>query len=74
MLWLLTILSIIGVILNLKKKRSGFLFWIATNGAWAIVNFAKGIPEQGVLFTVYLVLAIWGYLEWGKNAKITNKM
>lgn len=67
MLWVLTGLSIVGVILNLKRKRAGFLFWIGTNGVWAAFNFYKNIPEQGVLFTVYLMLAVWGYIEWGRE-------
>lgn len=67
MLWVLTVLSIIGVILNIRKKRSGFVFWIITNAAWAVFNFAQGIPEQGTLFTVYLGLAIYGFIDWGKK-------
>ena len=64
MLWALTAISIIGVILNIKKKRLGFVFWIFANGAWAVVNFKAGIPEQGFLFVVYLALAIYGYFAW----------
>lgn len=67
MLWLLTVLSIIGVILNIRKKRSGFVFWIITNGIWATYNFYKDIPEQGVLFVVYLALAIYGFIDWGRK-------
>lgn len=62
--WLLTALSLIGVVLNIKKRREGFICWIFTNAAWAIIDFQAGIPAQGALFTVYFVLAVWGLIEW----------
>ena len=64
---LLTILSIIGVILNIHKRRECFIIWIATNGLWAIYDFKIGAWEQGILFTVYFGLAIWGLLKWQKK-------
>ena len=66
--WLLTILSIIGVILNIKRKKVCFIIWAFTNASWAVIDFIKGIPAQGVLFTVYFILAIWGIIEW-RNTK-----
>ncbi len=63
---LLTILALIGVILNIKKKRICFYIWVVTNTSWAIVDFYKGIPMQGLLFTVYTGLAVWGIFEWKK--------
>ena len=66
--WLLTILSIIGVILNIKRKKVCFIIWAFTNASWAIIDFIKDIPAQGVLFTIYFILAIWGIIEW-RNTK-----
>lgn len=60
----LTFGALVGVILNIKKKKACFYIWLFTNTAWAVVDFYKGIPAQGVLFSVYAVLAIWGILEW----------
>jgi hypothetical protein len=60
----LTFGALVGVILNIKKKKACFYVWLFTNTAWAVVDFYKGIPAQGVLFSVYAVLAIWGILEW----------
>lgn len=67
--WFLTVAAIIGVILNIKKKRACFFIWAATNGAWATIDFYMGIPAQGVLFTVYFGLAIWGIYEWQVKEK-----
>lgn len=65
--WILTAGAITGVILNIKKKRTCFYIWAVTNASWAAVDFYKGIPAQGFLFTVYFALAIWGIFEWKKK-------
>ncbi|MBI5872712.1 MAG: nicotinamide mononucleotide transporter [Candidatus Omnitrophica bacterium] len=64
-MWFLTILSIFGVILNIQKKRSGFLVWMTTNASWCAIDFQAGLPAQGVLFLIYFGLAGWGWLKWG---------
>lgn len=62
--WLLTILSLIGVVLNLHQDRRCFYVWCVTNSAWAVVDFYKGIYAQAVMFLVYLALSIWGLYKW----------
>ena len=64
---ILTILAIVGVVLNIKKKVACFYIWTFTNASWAFVDFYKGIPAQGILFSVYTVLAIYGIYEWRKK-------
>ena len=64
--WLLTCASIVGVILNIQKKRSSFLVWMGTNSAWAAIDFSMGIPAQGVLFSIYFALSALGYVAWKK--------
>ena len=63
-LWLLTGLSLVGVILNIKKAKACFIIWAGTNLAWAIVDFKAGLTAQGTLFVVYFGLAIWGFVAW----------
>jgi len=64
MTWLLTILSLVGVILNIHKRKECFYIWGVTNAGWAIYDFAIGAPAQGTLFAVYFALAIWGIVKW----------
>ena len=66
MIWILTLLSIIGVILNAHKKRVCFLVWMFTNFTWMVIDFRAGIPAQGTLFAVYFCLAIYGWVTWKK--------
>ena len=65
----LTVLALVGVILNIKRKRACFYTWLFTNASWAVVDFYKGIPAQGLLFTIYTALAVWGILEWKEEGK-----
>ena len=63
----LTLLALIGVVLNIKKKVACFYIWFFTNLSWSVVDFYKGIPMQGFLFAVYTVLAVYGILEWRRK-------
>ena len=62
--WLVTILSIIGVVLNIYKRKECFIIWTVTNGAWCIYDFRNGLYPQAALFAIYFVLAIWGLYKW----------
>lgn len=66
--WLLTILSLIGVVLNTHQDRRCFYIWIVTNSSWAAVDFYKGIYAQGTMFVLYLLLSIWGLYKWQHKA------
>ena len=38
-MWIITALSIAGVILNIQKKRICFVIWLFTNASWCIYDF-----------------------------------
>jgi len=67
MIWILTILSLIGVVANIYKKQWCFIIWAFTNFAWMIIDFLNGLPEQSALFALYFILAIWGLYKWKKG-------
>ena len=64
MTWLLTLLSLIGVVLNVKKQRSSFAIWFFTNTFWCIYDWKIGATAQSALFAIYGGLAVWGWLKW----------
>jgi len=66
-MWVITVLSLIGVVLNIKKRKECFLIWLFTNTVWMIYDFRIGAVEQGFLFMIYTGLAIWGIFEWYKE-------
>ena len=61
---LLTVLAIVGVVLNIHKKRLCFYIQFVTNSFWAVIDFYKGIPMQGLLFVIYTGLALYGIVKW----------
>lgn len=67
--WVLSAISIIGTVLNVKKKRICFWIWLFTNATWVVVDFIFGLYAQSVLFMVYTGLAIYGIIEWKKGDK-----
>lgn len=66
LLWTTSLISLVGVVLNIYKLRACFVLWLITNAVWAIVDFSHGITSQGALQTVYCALAVWGILKWRK--------
>ena len=66
--WLLTLLSLIDVILNIKKNRACFYIWAVANAGWAIIDFYAGLPQQGGSSASILS---WLFTEYG-NGKATT--
>jgi len=64
MTWLVAGASLFATWLNIRKVRACFLIWLGTNVAWAVNDFAHGLPAQGCLMVVYAVLTIWGWFAW----------
>ena len=62
--WLITGLSLFGVILNIKKQRSCFVIWFFTNSFWCVYDWHIGAYSQSALFFVYALLAARGMREW----------
>ena len=65
--WILTGLSLVGVVLNIHHHRSGFAVWMVTNATWSVVDFQAGLASQGWLFAIYFVLAVWGWFKWRQD-------
>lgn len=72
-LWITTILSLVGVVLNIYKKKECFIVWSVTNLTWCIVDFIMGLYQQAVLFFVYFVLAIIGLIKWWREQSHEQK-
>lgn len=70
-MWVITALSLIGVVLNIYKRKECFIIWGFTNAVWCVYDYRIGAVEQSVLFFVYFCLAIWGLVQWDKPTKPT---
>lgn len=69
-MWIVTAGSLVGTVLNIKKKKICFGIWFCTNTAWCIYDFIIGSYAQAVLFFVYVLLAVYGIYEWNKKKSI----
>ncbi len=50
-----------------NKKIEHWLLWIAGNIISIPLYFIKGLGFTGLQFTIFLLIAIFGYLEWKKH-------
>ena len=62
--WLLAAASLVGVVLNIRRRRTCFAIWTVTNASWCVVDARAGLGSQAVLMAVYAGLAVWGFVAW----------
>lgn len=67
MSWVLVVIALIGTVLNVRRQRLGFVFWVVSNAGLMVVNAGIGQLAQAVMFGVYLGLAVWGLVAWRTN-------
>lgn len=72
-LWdsLTTAIFIIGMLLMAFKKIENWIAWIVGDFISIPLYFHKGLVLSSIQFTVFLVLAILGYLAWKKKLGIS---
>lgn len=64
-----TSLSFVAQWMVAKKKIENWLIWIAVNIMYIGIYISKDLWLYSVLFSVYLLLAISGYLRWRKSLR-----
>lgn len=67
--WTITIVALVGVVLNIEQDSRCFLIWGFTNAAFAVRTYFLGAYEMTVLFSIYFLLAIVGIIRWNQKAK-----
>jgi len=61
-----TVFSIIATFLLIKKELRNWLYWIFVDAVYVGIYFYKGAYLFGLLFIIYTVMALYGWLEWRK--------
>ena len=59
-----TIISLIGCYLIVKKKRAGWLMWIAAGPFNIAIFIMKDIYILIFPFTVFMGFYVWGWWNW----------
>lgn len=65
--WVITVLSLIGTVLNIKKSIWCFYIWTFGNTAWLLFDVHTGYYSRATLDAVHLVFAVWGIVAWKKK-------
>jgi len=68
-----TSVFITGMWLMAIKKVENWLYWIIGDLVSVPLYFHKGLAFTGVQFTVFLIIAVAGYLAW-RNIALTEKV
>lgn len=67
--WGMAIVSIIGTIANAYRRRWGFVVWLVTNITWCVYDYLQQEYAQSALFGVYAILAVVGWVQWGREGQ-----
>ena len=62
-----TILSLVGVSLNIFKKRACWIFFFVANCFWIWLYLRINFIPVVFLMCVYQILAVCGWFKWKKN-------
>jgi nicotinamide mononucleotide transporter len=63
-----TALSVIGMWLLAKKYLQHWIIWMVVNAIYAIANLWIGLYFSSLLFAVFFVVSVMGFVRWSKLA------
>jgi len=59
--------GIIGTWMLARKKLENWLVWIIVDAVAAALYFYKGLYPTVILYIIFAVIALFGYLRWKKD-------
>ncbi len=65
-------LSIIGMWALARKYVEQWLIWIVIDAFCAVLFAYKGIPFKAGLYALYVLIAVFGYLKWKREAALSS--
>jgi nicotinamide mononucleotide transporter len=69
----ITVLSLLAQWMMARKYLENWLLWIAVDVLGIGVYQAKGLYVTAALYTVFLILATWGFIAWWRALKVERK-
>ena len=67
-----TVFSVMNTLLMARKVMANWLYWLVINSAAIALYWQTGYYVTIVMFIVYFVLAIYGYLNWRASYQATQ--
>lgn len=74
MMWTLSIISLIGNLLNSLKIRFCFLLWIICNIGWFVIDVSAGVYSRAMLDIIQIGFSIFGFYKWGEYGQATGQV
>ncbi|HUV63640.1 MAG TPA: nicotinamide mononucleotide transporter [Sedimentisphaerales bacterium] len=65
-----TILAVTGVVLNNRRMRVCFVIWLVSNALSCYLHVGAGLFSLAARDAIFSVLAVEGWLIWGKKNSI----
>jgi nicotinamide mononucleotide transporter len=62
-----TVFSVFATFMVTRKILGNWLYWIVIDGVSVYLYFSRGLQLTSLLFVVYTIIAIFGYLSWLKR-------
>ncbi len=69
---LTTAIFIVGMWLMARKKIENWIYWIVGDVISIPLYFYKDLALTSIQFTIFLVLAIMGFIEWRKKIRLAE--
>lgn len=63
----ITVFSVFTTVLVTRKVIENWLYWIVIDAVAVYLYLAKGLVLTGLLFVIYSLFAIYGYMQWNRN-------
>ena len=66
-MWVVTIISLIGSVLNAKKSKWCFYIWILANILWLIYDIHIELYSRAALDVIQTIICVSGIIYWKKE-------
>jgi nicotinamide mononucleotide transporter len=67
-----TVFSLVATFMVAKKVLENWIYWIVIDAVSIVLYSSRGFYLTGLLFTIYTLLALFGFIKWYKNYKLKN--
>jgi len=64
-----TLFALLGTYWLVKRITENWIIWIVVDLVSFAIYLYKGLPLTSLLFLLYTVMAIYGYIQWNRNWK-----
>jgi nicotinamide mononucleotide transporter len=63
------VVSLIGILLNAKKKISCWPVWLVSNAGWIVYSLIEKDVPSIVLWIAFSAFNVYGWIQWKKDQK-----